>query len=130
MIHRCHSAKHDSYRKYGAKGIRVCDRWRKSFAEFLRDMGPRPSVRHSIDRIDARGDYEPGNCRWATILEQNRRRSCTKVATINGCTRPLVEWANEYRIPYAALCNRLLRGWTLEKALATPLGKWRRRCGA
>lgn len=77
MRSRCYDSAHASFRNYGARGIRVCDRWRDSFENFLSDMGPRPSAGHSIDRINNDGDYEPQNCRWATIAQQraNMRRS-------------------------------------------------------
>ena len=69
MIARCTDPKHNNYDRYGGRGIRVCDRW-LSFENFLADMGSKPSATHSIDRLDADKDYEPGNCRWATTFEQ------------------------------------------------------------
>lgn len=75
MINRCHTKSSTNYHKYGGIGISVCDKWRESFEQFYKDMGPRPSKKHSIDRIDNDGNYEPGNCRWATASMQilNRR---------------------------------------------------------
>lgn len=83
MKGRCHHPATRDYHLYGGRGIRVCARWESSFEAFLTDMGRKPSPKHSIDRINPDGDYEPGNCRWATPLEQsaNRRdRRITKEA--------------------------------------------------
>jgi hypothetical protein len=74
MKQRCLNPNHDSYPRYGGRGIRVCDRWLASFEDFLADMGRKPSDTHSIDRKDNDGHYDPGNCRWATGVEQQANR--------------------------------------------------------
>jgi hypothetical protein len=77
MRKRCYSPSRDEYASYGGRGISICDRWRDSFADFLADVGERPSPQHSLDRIDNDGNYEPGNVRWATKSEQLANRRCT-----------------------------------------------------
>src|SRR5688572_27739631 len=86
MNYRCHSFMSYSWFSYGGRGIKVCDRWRfgdrgrTGFQCWLSDMGPKPTPEHSIDRIDSDGNYEPGNCRWATDEEQakNKRKNPIK----------------------------------------------------
>lgn len=73
MLTRCYNVNAPNYFKYGGRGVSVCDRWRNSFSDFLSDMGTRPAGT-SLDRIDGRGGYEPGNCRWATAIEQRHNR--------------------------------------------------------
>jgi hypothetical protein len=86
IIQRCTNIKNPKYHNYGGRGITVCERWRDSFENFYADMGPKPSPKHSIDRIDVNGNYEPSNCRWATQLIQSRntRVFATNSSGVNG----------------------------------------------
>lgn len=74
IIDRCTNPNNRAFKNYGGRGIGICDRWRFSFEAFLQDMGEKPSQAHSIDRIDNDGNYEPGNCRWATRDQQNTNK--------------------------------------------------------
>jgi len=78
MKQRCTNPKHNRYQAYGGRGIKICDRWFESFQNFLEDMGPRPTITHSIDRIDVNGNYEPLNCKWATPEEQQVNKRSRK----------------------------------------------------
>lgn len=76
MLRRCYIPACEDYPNYGERGITVCLRWQDSFENFAADVGPKPTAYHSLDRIDVNGNYEQGNCRWATATQQqnNRRR--------------------------------------------------------
>ncbi len=120
MIRRCHVPGSGGYPRYGGRGIRVCERWRSAFDAFERDMGPRPSPKHSLDRINNDGDYEPGNCRWATSEEQSRNRSTTVRISFRGEELTLIEWAKRYRIHPDTVRDRIRRGWAVDRALMSP----------
>lgn len=113
---RCESPTCKGFQAYGGRGIKLCERWDK-FENFLADMGPRPSHNHSIDRKDNDGNYEPGNCRWATDTEQSRNRSCTVNLSISGRVQCVSAWATELNMSRATLDWRLKHGFPIEKIL-------------
>jgi hypothetical protein len=120
MKTRCTNPNNDRWKFYGGRGIKVCERWFNSFANFMADMGPKPSPVHSLDRYpDRDGDYEPANCRWATPLEQVRNRSCTRIFTFNGETLSAAEWGRRLGGTAMLVTHRLSRGWSYETAFTT-----------
>ncbi len=122
MNGRCTNERNKFFHNYGGRGITVCDRWRDSFENFLADMGPRPSEQHSIDRIDNNGNYEPGNCRWATKKQQLHNLRRNHFMTFNGETLVMAEWARRIGATPQGIIARLNNGWSDERALGTPFG--------
>lgn len=115
MRQRCELKSHDKYKKYGGIGIRVCDRW-MSFENFLSDMGERPPGT-SLERIDNRGNYEPGNCRWATPKEQAANRGTNVVITYDGKSRCVTEWAEIFGVSARALFHRVSKGYPVDRVM-------------
>lgn len=109
MISRCENRARDNYARYGGRGIRVCERWRNSFEAFLSDMGERP-VGKTIDRVASDGNYEPGNCQWATAHEQGANKRNNIAVERNGVTRTLAEWSRLTGLNRSTLYNRARRG--------------------
>lgn len=125
MITRCTNPRVDNYKYYGGRGISVCDRWRL-FANFLADMGKRPSLTHSLDRWpDKDGNYELENCRWATRTQQARNTRMTLIVVMGGKSMTLRDVAEQFSVvDYKCLHLRITRlGWPLSKALSTPSRK-------
>lgn len=121
MKNRCLSPTANCYHHYGGRGIKVCKRWLK-FENFLKDMGKRPSAKHSVERIDNNGDYDPSNCMWATRSVQNVNKRTTRRITFNGVTLAASEWAKKLQMKKPTLMGRLNSyGWPIEKALTTPV---------
>lgn len=118
MLRRCHLSSCPSYAAYGARGIRVCDSWRKSFDIFLRDVGPRPSMLYTLDRRDNRAGYFPGNCRWATKAEQVENRDASMYFNVFGVRQSLSAWAKQLGISPQTILKRLVTGQTLEEAFS------------
>lgn len=125
MKRRCGAVQDKSYANYGGRGITVCERWQSSFSSFIADMGRRPTDNHTIERIDNDGNYEPGNCRWATPSEQNanKRRATSSrgipyaTLTYRGTTRTLQEWADVLGMNIGTLKYRLSR-WPIDRAMS------------
>jgi hypothetical protein len=122
MRERCLLVNHVEYHNYGGRGIKVCERWEKSFVNFLEDMGFRPN-KMSIERIDVNGDYTPENCKWATKKEQNNNRRDSVFFEFNGSRLTVAQWAEKTGFKYSTLKNRFYKGWDIEKALTAPVSK-------
>lgn len=121
---RCTSPKSKRYYLYGARGISVCPEWFNdflAFREWALSNGYKKGL--TLDRIDSNGNYEPSNCRWATVKEQQRNRRVTLKATINGITKPVIVWCEELGIRYKSVAHRISDGKTPEEALLTPFKK-------
>ena len=118
---RCFNPGCKAYKNYGGRGITVCDRWKDSFEAFYQDMGPKPSLDHEIDREDNDGNYEPGNCRWATRSNNSRnRRSCIWVM-FEGKRRLLIELCEQFGVRSDTIRRRLKCGETADEAFANPI---------
>lgn len=116
MRKRCGDPEHKSYARYGGRGISVCERWQDSFENFYADMGPRPSLQHTIERNDNDAYYNPQNCRWATKKEQARNRRSTVNLSVNGETICLTEAAERLGLRVDTVWRRLNKhGWTVEQ---------------
>jgi hypothetical protein len=121
MLSRCHNEDADNYDLYGGRGISVCERW-MTFDNFLEDMGVRPHGT-TLDRIDVDGHYELTNCRWATNKQQCRNTRSNINLTHDGVTRCVSEWAEVLGVKVSCLRMRLNKGWSVERALTTPVEK-------
>lgn len=122
IINRCENKNYPYYKYYGARGITICKEWRDDFRIFLKDMGEKPTPKHSIDRIDVNGNYEPSNCRWATSHEQMTNTTRAILIDINGQSKSAYEWQDISGIPSRIILVRYKKfGWRGEKLL-TPVG--------
>lgn len=129
MIQRCYCPKNHGYRLYGARGVAVCERWRGTdgFLNFLSDVGKRPTVKHQLGRKNDTGNYEPGNCWWMTPVEQGENRKDQVWLEHGGERLRVKEWAARLGLHRRSLLSRLEAGWSVDKALTTPvIAKFRR----
>lgn len=121
MRRRCIDPNFIKFPRYGGRGIKVCKRWDK-FENFFADMGPKPTPEHTINRLDNDGNYEPGNCAWATSIEQRVNKPDVRLLTAFGRTQPLQYWADEFNMTAWTLNDRIVnRKMSIEEALTRPL---------
>lgn len=124
MHQRCTNPNSQMWHLYGGRGIGVDPRW-GDFVQFITDMGPRPEG-GTLERIDSNGDYTPSNCRWATVLEQNRNTSRNRFIEHDGERRTVSEWARHLGLHRATLRHRLESGWSVAEALTPERQRGRR----
>lgn len=120
MMSRCYHPKNKYFKGYGARGIRVCNEWHdaKTFYNWAQNNGYKKGL--TIDRINNNGNYEPSNCRWATLKEQCNNKRTNRLITINGITHNLTEWATIAGLKKATLHARLRARWKEENLLLPP----------
>lgn len=122
MKSRCDKKTDKAYHNYGGRGITYCSQW-KSFTVFFRDVGKRPSPRHTLDRVNNLGNYEPGNVRWATGIVQSNNKRNNVFLEYKGERFTIAQWARKLGIGLTTLFERLRMGWSIERVLTTPVGK-------
>lgn len=126
MWERCTRAAHPAFPRYGGRGIAVCQQW-KDFRNFLADMGERPDGK-TLDRFPNKdGNYEPGNCRWATPREQSLNTALNHHNSALGTTMTVVEWAERSGLKKSTIRERLRHGWTPDEAVSSPAQPRRKR---
>jgi hypothetical protein len=124
MKSRCFNKNNAQYHNYGGRGITICERWLESFDNFYADMGPRPTNKHSLDRIDNNGNYSPENCRWATQKQQARNKRYNVFINIDGESKTIAEWAEINGIRYVTAVSRInTLKWSPKDAVTIPIKK-------
>lgn len=122
MVQRCSNSNYENYDSYGGRGIKVCERWKKSFTNFLSDMGNKPFPKAHIDRIGNNGDYTPSNCRWVSCKENARNKRNNLVIEWKGKVRTLSQWSELLNINKNTLRDRIYsKNWTIGDALTVPV---------
>ena len=120
MIQRCHNEKTQQYANYGGRGISVCKQWH-DIEKFHDDMFDSYRVGLTIDRIDNNGNYEPSNCKWSTKEQQSRNKRSNILVTIDGQTKVLKDWCEQFNVSYHSVYYRIkVSGWEPIKALTHP----------
>jgi hypothetical protein len=124
MKNRCSNYRGRDFHNYGGRGITVCDAWLHDFTQFLRDLGPRPKGRYSLERRDVNGNYTPENCYWVDHSLQNKNRRNVPIYRTESGFYNLRELALSHGFKYQTLHKRVASGMTVEEALSTPLRSW------
>lgn len=125
MKYRCDNPSCEHYKNYGGRGISYTKRWKK-FENFMADMGRRPTDNHTLERKDNYGNYNKNNCAWATRVEQARNFRSNVFLEFRGERKCVSEWAQEYGLTHDNISSRLELGWSVEKAITTPVSKFNR----
>ena len=119
---RCYVKTSTPYKKYGAKGITMCDEWKNDFVSFYNwsiENGYADNL--TLDRINGEGNYEPSNCRWVSYTKQANNTKANVFLTLNGESHTLTEWSRLLNINFTTLQNRRSKGWDDAKVLTTPV---------
>jgi hypothetical protein len=124
MRARCYNKEEAGFANYGGRGITVCAKWLDSFETFISDMGMRPSGKHSIDRKNNNGNYEPGNCRWATKAQQNSNTRRTYRILFGGTEKTMAELSKETGIAVTTLYARYAKGRRGDSLISSAIGRW------
>lgn len=117
MIQRCYNTNRKDYKYYGGRGIKVYSGWIGNYSAFITHVGRKPTPQHSLDRIKNDEGYFPGNVKWSTQTEQLRNQQKTIIIEFNGRTQSLSQWAEETKINYKTLVQRMKMGWSIEHML-------------
>ena len=117
---RCINPKNAAWPNYGGRGVTVCEAWLDDPTQFYRDMGPKPSPKHELDRIDNDGPYSPENCRWVTRKINDRNRRNNHLLQHDGATCTVAEWAERTGLTTVLIAHRIKAGWSVARTLTTP----------
>lgn len=120
MYCRCNYPSTNGYKNYGGRGIKICEEWRDFMPFYTWAIKNGYSDNKTLDRIDTDGNYEPSNCRWATIKEQSNHKRNNVMIKYNGETKTAKQWCEQYGIKQTTFNDRRNRGWTIEQALTIP----------
>lgn len=126
MKQRCLNKNQQMFKYYGERKISICDEWKNNFNSFYdwaMENGYADDL--TIDRIDVNGNYEPSNCRWATMQQQRRNTRKNVFVEINDVEKVLIDWCSDYKIKYTTVLSRIYKGWEIVTAITTPSRKYK-----